>query len=462
MIRLRLALCLILLLGAALRLPELTRTGLWLDEGVSVRKAASPISAILSGNPADPSPPLYYLLLKGWLVLLGPGEASLRLPSLLSGLIAIFLAWLIGRRLFDEGAGLLGAALVAVSPLQVYFSTEARMYELQFALSLASMYFFVELLAGKPGRFLPAAYLFSSGAVVYLHNFGFAVLLVQNLYVALSLIFPGGGHKLPGKRWLILQAVLLLIYLPWLLVIFGQFTALKGGYWTPPLRFFDVFVTLKLLAGSRLLIPALLVLALLGLKRRWGLLLLLWVILPVLIPALISIVLMPIYVTRITVFSQAGLILLAVSGFSRLPFRVRMPMAIGLFFLAASALSGYFRTPIRQPLREVAAWLKTREGSGQVLIHPSWYQNTLGGYYRLGPDGRGKGINAPRPVDASASAASHYLVNCEELPEPCVFQKLGWKPVASFPYLNFQSDRWMQLIIYQADPSGRRDEPAAK
>ncbi len=63
--------------------------------------------------------------------MLGTGEIALRLPSALAGIATVPVAWAIGRELAGPARGdRCCAALVAVNPLFVWYSQEARAYGL--------------------------------------------------------------------------------------------------------------------------------------------------------------------------------------------------------------------------------------------------------------------------------------------------------------------------------------------
>ena len=70
-LRTRSALGLILLAGAALRLYRLGADSLWYDETVSTFLAGSRLPELLRHTAGDIHPPGYYILLRGWLVLMG-------------------------------------------------------------------------------------------------------------------------------------------------------------------------------------------------------------------------------------------------------------------------------------------------------------------------------------------------------------------------------------------------------
>ena len=69
----RFPLLLILLGGTALRLFRLGADSLWYDETVSTFLAGSPLPELIRHTAGDIHPPLYYALLRGWLLLMGYG-----------------------------------------------------------------------------------------------------------------------------------------------------------------------------------------------------------------------------------------------------------------------------------------------------------------------------------------------------------------------------------------------------
>jgi mannosyltransferase len=120
------------LLGAALRFATLGLQAYHHDEIVT----ASRVLRVGFGHAMDAvgfsesAPPLYYALAWVWTQVTGTGPWGLRSLSALAGVLTIPVAYLIGRELRDRRAGLLGAALVAVNPMLLWYSQEARAYAL--------------------------------------------------------------------------------------------------------------------------------------------------------------------------------------------------------------------------------------------------------------------------------------------------------------------------------------------
>jgi 4-amino-4-deoxy-L-arabinose transferase-like glycosyltransferase len=123
-----LAVLLLMLLGAALRLITLKHEALFADELFSRNIAVQTLPHAIEMVREDlVRPPLYYLLLKGAISIGGADAFCLRSLSLLCGIASIGLIAILGYRL--PGArwcGLLAAAGMAVSQQEVYYSQEAQ------------------------------------------------------------------------------------------------------------------------------------------------------------------------------------------------------------------------------------------------------------------------------------------------------------------------------------------------
>ena len=75
---------------------------------------------------SESAPPLYYALAWVWTQLTGTGEVGLRSVSALAGVATVPVAYLLGAELRGRRAGIVAAALVAVNPMLLWYSQEAR------------------------------------------------------------------------------------------------------------------------------------------------------------------------------------------------------------------------------------------------------------------------------------------------------------------------------------------------
>jgi len=219
---------LILLLAFLLRAYGLGAQSFWHDEGLSVSIAQESWAEILRGG-GEYHPPLYHLLLGAWTRLAGAREFSARYLSLACGLLAVALTARLGGLLVGRRAGLLAALLVAVSPIEVWYSQEARMYALLGVLSLASSLCLLRLVQGKGGRGLWAAYTILNVGAVYSHYYAVLVLAAQALWV-LAYTLRGRTWRL-ARAWLLAQVALGLALVPWVPLLWQQFRAQDTTYW---------------------------------------------------------------------------------------------------------------------------------------------------------------------------------------------------------------------------------------
>jgi uncharacterized membrane protein len=245
--------------GLALRFAA---TGpLWLDEALSVSIASLPLSEVTDALRHDGSPPLYYLLLHGWVAVFGGGAWAARA---LSGVIAVATvpaAYAFARALSgSRRVALVAALLVATSPFAARYGSEARMYALaQLLVALAGWALVRLLRRPSPGAF--AAVAACSGLLALTHYWSlyllacvFALLAARRRWYAAAAVAAGG-----------------VLFLPWL-PSFRYQLAHTGTPWAPRPQLSALVEAVFEWAGvgtpSRFLGLALLLLALLAVFGR--------------------------------------------------------------------------------------------------------------------------------------------------------------------------------------------------
>lgn len=140
-------------LGAALRFATLGVQSYHHDEIVT----ASRVLRVGFGHAMDAvgfsesAPPLYYALAWIWTQITGTGPWGLRSLSALAGVATIPVAYLVGRELRGRRTGLLAAALVAVNPMLIWYSQEARSYALLVFFCALSLLYCLRALRGEDG-----------------------------------------------------------------------------------------------------------------------------------------------------------------------------------------------------------------------------------------------------------------------------------------------------------------------
>jgi mannosyltransferase len=220
---------LIILGGFALRLYRLGAQSLWYDETVSAYLASQSIPDLIAHTAHDIHPPAYYLLLHLWTRLAGRSEFALAFFSLAFGLLLIPLCYALARRLIGRPVAVWAALLVAISPYNLWYSQEVRMYTLGAALGLAALWCALGIVADRrPAEDKPARrryylyYILAAAAGLYvLYYFAF-LLVVLGLSIAGWLAVRRRFR--PLRAWLLTQLGVLLLYLPWLPIAWRQAT----------------------------------------------------------------------------------------------------------------------------------------------------------------------------------------------------------------------------------------------
>jgi mannosyltransferase len=126
---------------------------MWLDETFSVWLAEHSVGDMLQWIvKIDQHPPLYYLLLHYWIARYGDTAYQVRLLSALFGAGTIPIIYLIGKRISGAMMGLAAAVFLALSPFNIYYAQEARMYTcLAFTVTVA-IYALVRLLTDSRSK----------------------------------------------------------------------------------------------------------------------------------------------------------------------------------------------------------------------------------------------------------------------------------------------------------------------
>ena len=163
-----------MLLAVLLRFPTVDSQSYWADEFLTVTLLKLRLAEMLGAIQTNEGmPPLYYVLAWLWTKPFGTAEAGLRSLSALFGTATVPVAYMAARDLArSQRAGLVTAALVAVNPLLVWYSQEARSYALLVLLTALSFWFFVRALeSARPAAL--AGWTFSSAlALARQHGLG--------------------------------------------------------------------------------------------------------------------------------------------------------------------------------------------------------------------------------------------------------------------------------------------------
>lgn len=210
--------CVILVMGLGVRLAHVANESVWWDEFATVAFLTPPESHTVSphydrwnqvvirySSPTfrdfleqnrlvDPAAmPLYLALEFYWNRYVHRSVVSLRLMSILIGMGALPLIFLLGRQLFGAQAGLIAMFCAALSPIHVQFAKEIRMYGLMTLLAVALVYIFCLLFQQNKKRWWA---LYAVTALLLSWTHPFALLLPFTLGVFWLTMYPRDLRRL--------------------------------------------------------------------------------------------------------------------------------------------------------------------------------------------------------------------------------------------------------------------------
>lgn len=182
--RIYLNLFLIMLIGLLIRLMSVDKPfGLWNDEYVSWYISQKPLfSEFFEAVYKNCHMPFYYFYLKGWTLLFGNQDLSLRISSVIPSVLGISTMFFIGKKLKDSQVGLVCAILTAFSGFMIYFAQEVRFYSLLFLFSALAILVTLNVLEkqSKSNYFL---FYLTNILVMMTHTIGFVFVFFNFLTV---------------------------------------------------------------------------------------------------------------------------------------------------------------------------------------------------------------------------------------------------------------------------------------
>ena len=231
---------------------------LWWDESLSLHRARLDLPGILSNQitltdsiqqvvTVDNHPPVYFLLLRLTTQLFGESEFALRFLSLAFAVLAVPLLYATARRLIPRGiaAGLIAAALGALSPMYLWYGQEARMYTMLAFLSLLSFYLYIRVFfdhnRSRAGWII--AYVGTSILLVETHYLGGLLVIAELVGLVVVLVRQRASRRLTG-------AVIITLIAIGLVSLVGAWLTMPALTQSVGVRFVPLFELLRDLLNS--------------------------------------------------------------------------------------------------------------------------------------------------------------------------------------------------------------------
>lgn len=406
-------LLLIIALGALLRFVALGAQSLWLDEIMTALSSSGSWRWVLTQTLIDnQTPPLYYAIVHA-VTVLGQGEAALRLPSALFGTGAVPLLHVVVREWFGERPGLIAAGLLALSPLAVWYSQEARPYSLLLVLSLLALLLLQRAIRDPRSRWRYAAFALAAAATFYSHTVAAAFLAF--LGVCVIVLVPRTGWRpwlaafaatglliVPAVAYLAMMPPLELdparpftpLALPYLFWTFAVGTSLGPSVLAlhEPGRLHTVEAALPVIFPVALVFAVLLGAGLLAAWRRSRTLctvVVAWIAIPVIADVAGSFVMRQSFNVRYAIVALPAFLLLVALGVCAPRRRAVRAAALGLVALTSIAsLRNYYTDPgvQRDDMRAAGRFLAAAAAPGDLIIANATYTAIALHFYLPRPD----------------------------------------------------------------------------
>jgi mannosyltransferase len=232
----------------AFRVAFLGDRQLFRDEAASWLLARYPLPQLITHAGAEPYPPLYALVLKGWVSLAGDSEVALRSISVLFGLALVLIGWQWARESLGRRAGLIALAFLAISPLAIANARDVRMYAMDSTWTTLGWWLTWRLASGKsqgPRRRIDAAILaIAVAAELWTFSFGLPVAALQLVVSAVPWMRHRRIEHTLAPAAIVAGGATFLPWLPTTLVASGH------PFWTPPPPIWHIGETFAVMIGG--------------------------------------------------------------------------------------------------------------------------------------------------------------------------------------------------------------------
>lgn len=227
-LRTRIIIFIIIIISAGLRIYNIEQKNLWFDEVYSWKISQGSVVQIVSETSGDIHPPLYYVILKYWIQLFSDSIFSMRMFSVLLSLLSIYFIYKISKSIFKSDLQIILVLLLfALSPLNIYYSQEVRMLNLNLFLCLGSVFYFFETVK-SPGIKPGILYILFTILALYTHYFALLILFSELILIFVFYKYQNINNK-TFTRYLYYFLIVNILYLPWYPVFFKQIS--RGQPW---------------------------------------------------------------------------------------------------------------------------------------------------------------------------------------------------------------------------------------
>ncbi len=218
-------------------------TGFWHNEMVMYNQtiAGGPLDIIKAAVDADVHFPLYQLMLAVWMKIFGNGDITIRLFSVLAGVLTVIMAFFTGKEIKDEKTGNIFAFLTAINATLIFYSQEVKFYIFLALFVTISMFFIIRMLKNNNIKDY-IGYTIVNAAIVYTFTIGVLYVIAQGLIVLTYILIK---NKKILKKFLISNIILIASILPFAIYIITHMGKYESANWIFTSNIFTTFVLIQ-------------------------------------------------------------------------------------------------------------------------------------------------------------------------------------------------------------------------
>ena len=366
-----------------LRVTSLSRS-LFTDEAYSLALAQRGFGHMLALFGYEANGTLYSIALWPLVRIFGTGEALLRSPAVIAGTASVPALWWAARGLgATRAAALLAAALLAVNPMAVWYSQEARAYAFVVLATCLAFGALARAVAPGSGRRAWIGYVLAMAALAYCD------LLAAPLVLPAQALLARRAGRDVWRRWLASLVALLLCCLPLLVAAVISRSRRDALYWLPKASRGLAELALQEFTGGFSDVTAVRWITLAAGRSWWGLrsgaraapisptraprspIAACWGLVPCVLLFAVSVV-KPLFWPRYVIMALPGLCLLAALAARRLwDSRGGIALAgtcLALVVLAGGVADARQISALQENWPPAAAWLRAERAPGQPTI----------------------------------------------------------------------------------------------
>jgi len=328
-------------------------------------------------------PPLYFVILWVWVKVFSYNEFYVRLLSVIVGSLCITTSGYLGRKIKNESIGIAMALIVAFSPLQIWYSLEARFYVFVYLFASMSVLLYWKIIVFKSrNRHIIFIKSIVDAGLLYFHHFGILLIAAQFIFdIYLFYIEKDKQYFMTKIAGYFIAGIL---YLPWILWGLSEGLAIKQ-YWLKEIDIKDYFLFSFFYSPrwiqyfASIFIIYFLAYIFYRKKNAYYYYFPLSIFAIIIVPVIFSYIKWPILVNRYSMVMSPLLYLLFLLGlhtFMIPVIRIKqyrdiiLYSILALFIFQGIKISFFDKEELlKYPYREMAEWIKSQKGYERINIY---------------------------------------------------------------------------------------------